>query len=277
MAQRLGDFIQVPRSWPGVMNIEVQYRPESLTYEAFVALNDLCFTNEPVSEYDFQSMKAGDLWCLYSGGVLAGYCHLRIENNKAHIARIAVHPDYRSRGLGGRLMETMIDHSLTNGARAITLSVQQDNPVAISLYRKYGFAVVDESAQFEVDLDDEVPGDALAIPISAYDEGVHGALAQGVAKWKQAHNPPHTHVLLFVREGEVVGFTRFVPAFPGCSPFEVLADVPVGALLSSLAGYALPDKTRIRITTGNAIAREYFRANGYQENYRLYAMARELP
>lgn len=259
------------------MSIEIQYQPQNLTYKAFAALNDLCFRNEPVSEYDFQMMKGDGFWCLYSDGVLAGYCHLRIKKDTAHIARIAVHPDWRSRGLGARLMETMIDHSTTKEARTCTLSVQQDNPMAISLYRKYGFSVVDESAQFEVDLGDEPPGDALAIPISVYDVGVHGALPLDVEKWKDAHNPPHTHVLLFVRGREVVGFTRFVPAFPGCSPFEILEDAPVGALLSSLADYASPDKTRIRITTGNPVALAYFRANGYHENYRLYAMARELP
>jgi ribosomal protein S18 acetylase RimI-like enzyme len=260
-----------------VRNIEIQYQPKNLTYKAFATLNDRCFANEPVSEYDFQAMRNTGFWCLYSDGALAGYCHLQIKEATAHITRIAVHPDYRSRGLGCRLMDVMIDYSIANEARVVTLSVQQDNPVAISLYRKYGFSIVDESVQFEVDLHDEVPGDALAVPISAYDEGVHGALPRDVAKWKQGHNPPHTHVLLFVREGEVVGFARFVPAFPGCSPFEMLADVPVGALLSSLAGYALPDKTRIRITTGNPIALESFQANGCHENYRLYIMARELP
>jgi ribosomal protein S18 acetylase RimI-like enzyme len=258
-------------------NIEIQYQPGNIAYQAFAALNDLCFTNEPISEYDFQTMRNTGFWCLYSGGALAGYCHLQIKEATAHIARIAVHPDYRSRGLGSRLMDTMIDHGVTNQVKAITLWVQQDNPRAISLYRKYGFSIVGESAQFEVDIGSEPAGHILAVPISEYDEQAFGAVPPGAAKRREAHNPPHTRVLLFVREGEVVGFARFSPTFPGCSPFEVLADVPVGALVSSLAGYALPDKTRIRITTGNPIALNYFQANGYHENYRLYVMARELP
>lgn len=259
------------------VSIEIQYQPQSLTYKAFADLNDRCFKNEPVSEYDFQAMQNDGFWCLFSDGALAGYCHLHIKGHSAHIRRIAVHPDYRSQGLGSRLMGIMLDHSVANQANSITLWVQQDNPRAIGLYTKYGFSIVDESAQFEAEIRCEPPGQTRAIPISEYDESACGSLPPDAAKWQDAHNPPHAHVLLFVREGAVVGFTRFGPAFPGCLPFEVFyEDEPIGALLPLLADYALPDKMRIRITTGNPIALAYFQANDYQENYRLYIMAREL-
>jgi ribosomal protein S18 acetylase RimI-like enzyme len=258
------------------VDIEIQYQPQ-ITYEAFADLNDRCFKNEPISEYDFQAMKNDGFWCLVSEGALAGYCHLRIKGHSVHIRRIAVHPDYRSQGLGSRLMETMLDHSLANRANSVTLSVQQDNPQAISLYKKYGFSIVDERAQFEVDLRGELSRQTRAVPISEYDEDRYGSLPQSAARWRSAHNPPHAHVLLFVREGAVVGFARFAPTFPGCSPFEIFEDEPIDALLPLLADYALPDKRRIRITTGNTLALACFRANDYQENYRLYVMARELP
>lgn len=55
------------------------------------------------------------------------------------IANVAVHPDYRQRGIAGRLMEaamTMIRNG--HGARAI-LQVDTDNDVARHLYQRLGF------------------------------------------------------------------------------------------------------------------------------------------
>jgi ribosomal-protein-alanine N-acetyltransferase len=56
-----------------------------------------------------------------------------------HISTIAVHPDWRGRGLGELLLLTAIDQSARMKRGKVTLEVRPSNKIAQSLYQKYGF------------------------------------------------------------------------------------------------------------------------------------------
>ncbi len=68
-----------------------------------------------------------------------GYVGFRFEPAEAHISTIAVHPDWRGRGLGELLLLTAMAQSLDLGVGIVTLEVRPSNHVAQGLYRKYGF------------------------------------------------------------------------------------------------------------------------------------------
>lgn len=55
------------------------------------------------------------------------------------IANVAVHPDWRGRGIGTQLTERAIAHVREHGGRKIHLQVRSDNPTAIHIYRELGF------------------------------------------------------------------------------------------------------------------------------------------
>jgi len=55
------------------------------------------------------------------------------------IANVAVHPDYRQRGIGHMLTEKALQHIHDHGAASAWLQVRDDNPVAYNLYLKLGF------------------------------------------------------------------------------------------------------------------------------------------
>ncbi len=55
---------------------------------------------------------------------------------EGQIGRVAVLPDFRSRGTGARLLEAAIDQAKTDGQTSLYLNAQTD---AISLYRRAGF------------------------------------------------------------------------------------------------------------------------------------------
>jgi GNAT superfamily N-acetyltransferase len=54
---------------------------------------------------------------------------------------IAVVPSRRHHGYGSRLLEELLDRAREAGCRAVSLSVERDNP-AIGLYRRFGFGEV---------------------------------------------------------------------------------------------------------------------------------------
>jgi ribosomal protein S18 acetylase RimI-like enzyme len=57
----------------------------------------------------------------------------------AHLARLAVHPDFQGRGVGRRLLEDAIAFAREEGYRAMTLNTQASNDRSQSLYRAMGF------------------------------------------------------------------------------------------------------------------------------------------
>lgn len=59
------------------------------------------------------------------------------------VSNLAVHPDYRRRGIARRLMEVVMDTVEKRGAPWVALEVRRDNRAAKGLYEKLGFVKVD--------------------------------------------------------------------------------------------------------------------------------------
>ena len=62
--------------------------------------------------------------------------------DELHVLNLAVHPDYRRRGLARSLMISLLDHGKTSNFKFITLEVRCSNDAALGLYRQLGFRVV---------------------------------------------------------------------------------------------------------------------------------------
>lgn len=73
------------------------------------------------------------------GGKVVGYCGCWLILDEAHITNIALHPDYRGRGLGEALLRYVISFTKMLGATKMTLEVRVSNFIAQSLYEKIGF------------------------------------------------------------------------------------------------------------------------------------------
>ncbi|HLC34086.1 MAG TPA: ribosomal protein S18-alanine N-acetyltransferase [Anaerolineales bacterium] len=69
----------------------------------------------------------------------AGYWFIIDE---AHISTLAVHPDWRGRGMGQVLLRALLREAAWRGALSATLEVRRGNRVAQRLYERHGFAVV---------------------------------------------------------------------------------------------------------------------------------------
>lgn len=72
-------------------------------------------------------------------GRLLGYAGMWIIVDEGHITNVAVHPDYRNRGLGYLLMGELIRIGMQHNIGSVTLEVRPSNISAQRLYRKLGF------------------------------------------------------------------------------------------------------------------------------------------
>ena len=79
--------------------------------------------------------------CAQIDGRIVGYAGMWKVCDEGHITNIAVHPDYRGRGIGEKLLAALIEQAGNGGIRSLTLEVRKNNLVAQRLYIKFGFSV----------------------------------------------------------------------------------------------------------------------------------------
>jgi ribosomal protein S18 acetylase RimI-like enzyme len=96
-----------------------------------------------------QGVVPGFVW--EEGGRIVGNVSIlptRIFGRYA-IANVAVHPDYRRRGIARNLMEASLDMLEKHEARVVMLQVRHDNDGAIRLYRTLGFRIIGSMSSWE--------------------------------------------------------------------------------------------------------------------------------
>ena len=75
---------------------------------------------------------------------IAGFSMLRLLGDDVELMTIAVAPKYRGKGVGAALLKACFEDLLMTPSRRMILEVAADNPAAIRLYQKLGFAQISE-------------------------------------------------------------------------------------------------------------------------------------
>lgn len=76
------------------------------------------------------------------GERVVGYGGIWLMVDEAHVTTFAVHPAYRRRRIGERMLIALLDLAVDRQAREATLEVRLSNLPARRLYEKYGFRPV---------------------------------------------------------------------------------------------------------------------------------------
>jgi ribosomal-protein-alanine N-acetyltransferase len=107
-------------------------------------LEKLCFS-DPWSEKSIET----ELSCRLSVWLVAleedkvvGYVGSQTVIDESDMMNIAVHPDFRRRGIAEALVAELEAALRQRGSRALTLEVRDSNVPAITLYEKLGFSQV---------------------------------------------------------------------------------------------------------------------------------------
>ena len=107
-------------------------------------LEAICFS-DPWSENSVASELRNplSLWLVaLEGGKVAGYIGSQTVLDETDMMNVAVHPDYRRRGIGEALIETLVAQLKARNSRCLTLEVRASNAPAIALYEKLDFAQI---------------------------------------------------------------------------------------------------------------------------------------
>lgn len=71
--------------------------------------------------------------------------------DEAHIATIAIHPEFRGFGYGKKLLAETLRQSIQRGAIMATLEVRENNLLAQQMYAKFGFMIVGRRSRYYKD------------------------------------------------------------------------------------------------------------------------------
>ena len=104
-------------------------------------LEKLCF-NDPWSYNSIASELDNrlSLWLVAEEeGRVLGYVGSQTVLGETDMMNIAIHPDFRKRGIGTALISCLIDTLSNQGSHSLMLEVRASNNPAISVYTKLGF------------------------------------------------------------------------------------------------------------------------------------------
>ncbi len=107
-------------------------------------LEKLCFS-APWSEKSIASELENDisLWLVaLEGDTVVGYVGSQTACGDTDMMNIAVHPDWRRRGIAQILIELLIQRLKNWGCASLSLEVRASNAAAIALYEKLEFKQV---------------------------------------------------------------------------------------------------------------------------------------
>lgn len=119
-----------------------------------VALLDQLSFSQPwppaAFEVELENLNAR-CWVAEEAGFVTAALVLWRVLDEAHIATIAVHPDFRRRGIGKALLRAGMDAAYAEGARIYQLEVRAGNLAAQKMYADFGYEVVGRRSKYYQD------------------------------------------------------------------------------------------------------------------------------
>jgi ribosomal protein S18 acetylase RimI-like enzyme len=70
---------------------------------------------------------------------IIGYQLSTGSGQRAHLARLAVHPAVQGKGAGRALLNDLFMYLIQTGVPRLSVNTQSDNQVSLSLYQRMGF------------------------------------------------------------------------------------------------------------------------------------------
>ena len=252
-------------------------------WERFHELDIGVFPEDAIWEDSFRKHVEGDaFFILELDDEMVGYLILqRYGKDEGYIKSIAVHEAQRRKGYGRLLMNHALDWFHTQGdIKAVHLQADL-NEAALGLYRKTGFKKEGTTWHYFVPFDSLKPrGEYSCHEIQEHEiEAVANIFlsipAEAIRRFLTQED---VHVLvLHDSKGNIKGFARFSPKFPGCFPFELTSADCFDDFVIGLKKFSKPEFDYVRVTfTDIPELADICKKREYRLHHRLYKMTLRL-
>lgn len=134
--------------WPeNKSDLEVrEMQPEDFkrVYEIDLSAFNLIWRNS-MSQQRAAYQEAFSATVIEKGGRVAAYQISTTNPQGAHLARLAVDPEYQNQGLATSLIEELLETFQEQGIVEVTVNTQSNNIASLDLYKKFGFIRLEET------------------------------------------------------------------------------------------------------------------------------------
>ncbi len=99
----------------------------------------------PWSESTFRGLMRRPSACLIAAeraGKVVGFFAMWFASDEAELGDLVVHPSYRHKGIGGKLLTYALREARQRAARTVVLEVRASNDAAKALYEAAGFSIL---------------------------------------------------------------------------------------------------------------------------------------
>ncbi len=148
------------------------------------------------------------IWSRLMGRVemltIVGYAGLWCIGGEAHVSTIAVHPEWRGKGLGEVLLNGLLNRALSLAAEYSVLEVRVGNTSAQALYVKYGYEIIGRRKNYYRDNNE----DAFLMNLTPFDSAF-------TARLRNLSDQLHCRVIFTDRLAETGSQTIKVQSRPG--------------------------------------------------------------
>ena len=101
--------------------------------------------------YEIEQNKVARCTAMRAGERVVGYVCLWEIGHEIHITNLAVHPDWRRRGVGKRLLTLTMAEGGARGVSLAFLEVRPSNTHALRLYESLGFQIIGRRSGYYFD------------------------------------------------------------------------------------------------------------------------------
>ena len=117
---------------------------------ALAELEQLCFSEPWSADALRQELTnpCARFFAALCGGVPVGYIGCLVAAGEGDITNVAVHPEFRRRGIAGQLIDRLTEEARREGVTQIHLEVRASNTAAMALYEGRGFCPVGRRPRF---------------------------------------------------------------------------------------------------------------------------------
>ena len=79
---------------------------------------------------------------------VAGFGIMSYGKLKANLNLLAVRPEYRSRGIGQKILQILEERAFDEGLQDFYVQVRESNTAAQRFYQRYGYEMIDRNARY---------------------------------------------------------------------------------------------------------------------------------
>lgn len=101
--------------------------------------------------YEIEQNKVARCTAMWARGGVVGYLCLWEIGHEIHITNLAVHPEWRRRGIARALLESILAEGRARGVLLAFLEVRPTNVEALGLYESLGFRVIGQRKGYYFD------------------------------------------------------------------------------------------------------------------------------